>query len=522
MRFDKGGKKLVGSLVCTIMFVTMTGTGIVNATAAPAPAELSELPGAVTSQFKRLDNTLNGVVAALEKNQLQTAGSRLAQADKIMSEIQSRHGSRIPEGNAEMKAATERLADVGAQFAKARSAAEATAAAAGETKTMREALSKEWLDKFTPFFTPSGDQELLFGSSFNNASPADQEKCRQAYARANALMDAYGKTEFPHGKTQDLIYMEQRLEKTLADFNAGADRDRQEAACRPWIEKLRPYASVGAGSPKLLIDGVTLSETDIAERTALLKEAQSLWDAYREAEFPLGKSPELLEIEDAMRQRLESMPAALEQSRALLTADIEKVFDDTLTRLTRDDGWKKDSTRQPDLVMERDMNALKEAIARYAGTVPPSDARLAAIRGKFDQICEADRQQRAVRAERTFMKPDRFSGESDDPLRRKIDSIVKEETGATGTLRITLPAENWTEENVDEWTDGTRTARRHRITRHMAAQAAAKGKDGRVYLHGVHLASDRLTDGSWGPLYGHIMGSDWMAEANVTRDGPAR
>jgi hypothetical protein len=51
----------------------------------------------------------------------------------------------------------------------------------------------------------------------------------------------------------------------------------------------------------------------------------------------------------------------------------------------------------------------------------------------------------------------------------------------------------------------------------MTAQAAAKSEDGKVYLHGVHLASDRRGDGSWGPLYGHIMWSDWMAEGTVNK-----
>ncbi|MGB9436690.1 MAG: hypothetical protein WCB15_02015 [Desulfobacterales bacterium] len=39
----------------------------------------------------------------------------------------------------------------------------------------------------------------------------------------------------------------------------------------------------------------------------------------------------------------------------------------------------------------------------------------------------------------------------------------------------------------------------------------------KVFLHSVHLASDRKSYGSWGPLYEHIMWSDWMAEENVNK-----
>jgi hypothetical protein len=85
----------------------------------------------------------------------------------------------------------------------------------------------------------------------------------------------------------------------------------------------------------------------------------------------------------------------------------------------------------------------------------------------------------------------------------------------------TLPAEDWQQESVVEWTDTTHTALRYRNTRFITAHVAAKGADGKVFLHAVHLASDRETDGSWGSLYGHIMWSDWMAEKNVNEDPPS-
>jgi len=83
-----------------------------------------------------------------------------------------------------------------------------------------------------------------------------------------------------------------------------------------------------------------------------------------------------------------------------------------------------------------------------------------------------------------------------------------------------LPNDTWKEESVVEWTDTTRTALRYRNTRSMTAHTAAKAPDGKVYLHAVHLACDRQSDGSWGPLYGHIMWSDWMAEKNVEEEPP--
>lgn len=490
--------------------------------AAPSqPTAPSNLPSSVVSRLKRMETALNAVVTALEKNQMQTAGTKLKQAQKLMDEIQTRYGSKIPAGDTQMKAATERLATIAAKFKQAESAAAADAATAAAAKQQKEAQSKEWLDKFAPFYDTKSGKYLLIGAAFNRASEAEQEKCRQAFAEANQLMAAYQKTDFPHGKTQELTFMEQRLAGTLKIYNEGAARARQEEACRPWVEKLRPYVAVGAGSQKYLVSGITLSEPDIQERAALLKEAQTLWPEYEKAEFPLGKTDQLLDLEAKMKERLQEMPEELRRSRALIGGDIEKEFDRILGYLQRDTGWQSDPTKKPNIAMERDIMPLEKAIERYAGTVDAGNAKLATLKQKLTQIKELDQMNRAVRAERTFMLPDRFAGEGTDELRAKVDEIVKEKSASGKALRITLPAEAWQEESVIEWTDTSRTQLRHRVTRFMTAQAAAKATDGKVYLHGVHLANDRQSDGTWGPLHGHIMWSDWMAEQNVDKAPPA-
>jgi len=483
------------------------------------PTAPTNLPGSVVSRLKQMDTALNAVVTALEKNRLQTAKTKLKQAQKLMDEIQKRYGSRIPAGDATMKAATERLAAVTTRFTQAEAAATAGAAAAAEAKQQKETQSKEWLDKFAPFFNYQNEQYLRIGADFNRASEAEQEKCRQAFAKANELMAAYQKAEFAHGKTQELTFMERRLAGVLAIHNEGAARAKQEEACRPWVEKLRPYVEVGAGSQKYLVSGITLSEPDIQQRAGLLKEAQALWPEYEKAEFPLGKTDRLLALEAKMQERLKEMPDELQRSRTLISGDIEKEFDRILNYLTRDTGWKNDVTKKPNIVMERDVTPLEKAIERYAATVDAGDAKLATLKQKLAQVKEQDQQNRAARAERTFMNPDRFEGEGIDELRQKVEEVVQAADGKV--LRITLPAENWQEESVIEWTDTSRTQLRHRVTRFMTAQAAAKGTDDKVYLHGVNLANDQQSDGSWGPLKGHLMWSDWMAQQNVDKEAPA-
>ncbi len=486
----------------------------------PNTAPPSDLPSSVTTRLDKMNTALNAVETSLAKNQLQTAKRRLTEATKLMDEIQQRYSKNIPADNATMKTAVERLKTVSAAYNQAEAEEAAAAAARAEIEAKQKAQSQEWIAKLSPFFDYKSDQYLLMGASFNSATEEEQQKCRQAYAQANDLMAEYNKTEFPHGKTQELIYLEQRLTGYLIIYNEGETRAQQDQACAPWVQSLRQFVEVGAGSPKYLIASATLGEDEINRRAALLEEAQALWADYQKAEFPLGKSQELLDLEAGMQQRLAEMPEALRLSRSLVAGDLQKELDRIQQYLDQDTGWQNDTAKMPNLVMERDLQPLREALQKYAGTVKPDDAKLAALTEKLAKIEKTDLANRTVRAQRTYMAPDNYDQDDADTLREKAQKIVKEKIPAAKILRTTLPAEDWQQENVIEWTDSTHSALRNRITRFMTAQLAAQADDGKVYLHAVHLASDRQSDGAWGPLYGHIMWSDWMAEENVEAESP--
>ncbi len=475
----------------------------------------SELSSAVTSRLKRMYNDLAAVESAIEKDRLQTAKTKMKSAEKIMEEIQSRYGSKIPAGNKEMAEANARLTAVSDKMKQASEAAEAASAKKDKEKELKQAQSQEWIDKFSPFFEHGNDSYLRIGSDFNSASKEEQAMCREAYARANKLMAEYRATEFPHGKTQALQFMEPRLEDTLRYFNEGEARDRQEEACSEWVNKLRQYVDVGAGSSKYLITGITLSESNISQREKLYNEANTVWKEYQNATFPLGKTLKLLDLEKDMKEILAVMPEDLRKSRAMVAGDLTGELDRILNHLNKDTGWKSDKTKLPNLAMERDIKPMEEAVERYAKTVNSNNGTLAELKAKLAEIRDTDVKNRKIRSDRTFMLPERYNGPDAGDLRTTVTNIVSEKAGKC--IRVTLCADGWKEEDVLEWTDTTKSVVRHRITRFMTVQAASKNSDGRVYLNGVHLAKDRKSDGSWGELYGHIMWSDWMAEGNVNK-----
>ncbi|MBC8211748.1 MAG: hypothetical protein H8E21_11860 [Gammaproteobacteria bacterium] len=477
----------------------------------------SSLPSSVSSRIKKIDGYLDAVETALAKDQLQTATSRLNSAQKVMDEIQSRYSSKIPAGNEEMKVATERLSAVTQQHNQAAAAAASESANQAANQQKKEAQSQEWIEKFAPFNDRKSDSYLLMGSSFNSASEAEQKKSRAAYAKANSLLAEYQTTDFPYGKTQELEFLLPGLIDKLKYFNADESSAQQAEANSEWVEKLRAYNDVGAGSRKYLVAGVTKNGDQIKQREALFNEAQAVWADYQKAEFPLGKTTELINLEKEMQQKLAEMPDVLRKSRILVAAELEGDIDRVFANLNKDTDWKSDTSKKPSIAMQRDIEPLRNALQSYAGLVEPTDASLLKMQKKIADIEQLDQKNRSIRAERTFMEADRFSGKGAEDMKNKVRDIVKQKIPGAKLLRVTLRAEAWQEESVTEWTDTTKTASRYRVTRFMTAHAAAKSGDGKVYLHGVHLASDRTGDGSWGPLYGNIKWSDWMAEENVNK-----
>jgi hypothetical protein len=170
--------------------------------------------------------------------------------------------------------------------------------------------------------------------------------------------------------------------------------------------------------------------------------------------------------------------------------------------------------------MERDLQPLREEADRYAGTVKEDDAKLAEIRNKLKTIEARDAENRVVWAKRTFQKPDGYAGGDLDSLKDKARETALAAHPKGKVLQVTVPGKEWQIEDVVEATDGTRTAFRRRVTRSVAAQAAVKDAEGKVWLQGIYLSQDRTPDGGWGELKGHTTWADRMASENVGKTAP--
>ena len=498
------------SLRCVIVGVILLLAGMVMPTQAEAA-----LPSSVASRVARINTVLNAAEKALDDDHLTTAQRKLDEANKILKEIHGRYAGKFDEADPVYKAMTDHLAAATTKVESAASAAAGAAEAGKQAEAANEALCEEWIGKLGPFIDRKSENYLRIGSDLNAASPEDQAMSKAAYPRAKSLFEQYQKVEFPLGKSMEMKNVELRLVGALEEYGNEEASAAQDAACQPWIDRLAPFVDGGMGSPKYLIASPTASAQQIAEQQAIFEEATLAFAEYQKAEFPLGKSWRLETLEEAMASRLQEFPKAMAESQAMMSGDVGKRLDQMLAFMTRNAAWKEDVTKKPPVVMERDLAPLREAVDAYAETVGTDDTKLAELRATLTTIETTNAEHRAIRADRTFQRPDGYTGSDLKELKSKAESVALAAYPKSKALHVTVPSRDWAIEDVVEYTDTTNSALRHRTTRSVRAEVAIKDADGKIWLQEIYLAQDKLPDAGWSALKGHTTWADPMSPKNV-------
>jgi hypothetical protein len=475
----------------------------------------ADLPSSVASRVKRINSALTAVDSALEKDQLMTAERKLKEANRYFKEIQDRYAGKFDEGDLDYAAMSEHLEQATARVEAAKNAEAAAEAAGAEAEAAKEALCSDWHDRLAPFVDYKSDQFLPIGADLNRRSAEGQAQAKAAFARAKVIFADYQDVVFPHGKTQTLQNVEFSLASALKYYGEMEAKAALEEACQEWVDQLAPYVDSGMGSPKWLIASPTVSTQQIKEQQAIFEEATMAFTAYQQAEFPLGKSFRLQQIEEDLIKVLEEFPKAMEQSRAMLSGDIGGRLDGVLKFLNRDTGWKTNTEKKPPTIMERDFKPLREAVADFAKNASASSGQLTELQAKLKSIEEKNIEHRLIRAERTFQYEDLYAGPEMKDFKTKAKEVAELEYKKGQVLHITVPSEEWAIENVLEFTDTTKTALRRRITRSVRAQVSVKDAAGKFWLQEIYLAQDQLPGGGWAKLKGHTTWADPMVEDNV-------
>ncbi|MBN2492588.1 MAG: hypothetical protein JXQ29_17205 [Planctomycetes bacterium] len=343
------------------------------------------------------------------------------------------------------------------------------------------------------------------------------------------IRESYG-AEIPPGhpdvkaREETLARMKAELEalkKGAASAQADAAKaaGQRDAQSAEWLAKLQPYAA-GPGNlnhdpARYLIAGGTAELSDLERRKKIFDEAEAVFAAYRKTEFPAGKTTELELAEQRLAYGLESFAREYRDRLQSFFEEADRKLADAAAWLTAEEG-KEDGKRKP-LTLQKDiLPDLKKMIAAAATTVAKGDAKVTALETRLADVTKRNDRLHQLRKERTFMTADRFQGDELAAIRTKAAEFLKKDHDKAEVLRTTVISEDWKEERVLEHTDTTKTALRHRVTRSVTAQIGAR-EGGEAFLFTIHVAKDRREDGSFGPLYGHVMFIDPMLEENVKK-----
>ena len=302
------------------------------------------------------------------------------------------------------------------------------------------------------------------------------------------------------------------------EARAAADQAAGDAAAASakWVALLKPYVT-GIGSPahdpaKYLVPSATQEKAEMDKRLAIYAEAAAALGSYRKADLGNRQTPELGEQAAKLDQALRGF----EQS-CLQYADLD--FTDAERKLGHAEEFMKEqeakvAAKQPFVWQDADvLVGIRRLIDRAAGLARKDDARRTGLQARLDAVAQRNAKLMEARIADTRMQADRYSGGDAGEIRKMAEQIVREKHPDAALLRTSVTSRDWKEESATEWTDTTQTALRHRTTRSVTVQVAAR-RAGAASLYTLDVSRDRAS-GAWGPLYGHIMFTDPILEQNV-------
>lgn len=369
--------------------------------------------------------------------------------------------------------------------------------------------AKEWLDK-------------------GNAGSA--EKSLQVAKRQKAKTEkSYGKylgTDHP-----DMLALQKRIddiEATIADIQkeesarqaqATQAAEDAKAASASWIPRLRAYIA-GRGTeghdPERYFTGYTEEPEEMARQNAIYAMIKADLKEYRDAGPGENATDELKQVV----KNLEYQVSGFEESYAAmgeLYLNESKQKIGFLMKRIGEEAEKLGSGGTPNYMSRFALEDARRVLDKAARLLGTEDSRVADLEADYRKVLEGNQKLIQSRISDTRMTPDAFKGAEKDDIKKTAESVLKTKYPDASILRTTVISPVWTEENVIEWTDTTKTALQHRITHSVSAQAAGK-RGGDVKLYTIHIAKNRrAAGGGWGPLHGHIMFEDPILEENVNQ-----
>jgi hypothetical protein len=308
-------------------------------------------------------------------------------------------------------------------------------------------------------------------------------------------------------------------EKGQAEQKAAADKAAENAKAESdkWVARLKPYVTglgqQGYDPERYFVASYTADQQEMAKRTVIFGKVAADMEAYRAAGLGDNATDELKLIIRDIEHALKTFEESTKSMAELKLKEAGRQIDYIITWLNKE--AKKIGSKEMPLTMNRmTFESARRDLDGAGSLLGEDEARVKALEAKYREALSLDAKIAKARVAQTRMIPDKFGGPELSVLKKKAEEVLGEVKSGVKILRTTVISPDWKEESVIEWTDTTRSALRHRVTRSVSAQVAGKSGD-ETTLYTLHIAKDRRTDGSWSQLRGHIMFEDPILEENV-------
>lgn len=355
------------------------------------------------------------------------------------------------------------------------------------------------LNQVTEYFA---EIDKMYSGQFSTNHP-EYQAAQQRYKEVKAQIDAGAEAE------------------AQAEAEAAKAEEANKAIAKQWLDRFSPYIS-GSYFPadhkpekELIFPGTAYPEK-ITEMQKIYEEAKNIYAEYEQAGLASSDFPWPLEqAAKDFKYALESYESSYQSGMDGFARDAESNIDQALAHLAKS-GWQDDQEAMPPLINKDWRERINILMKNLETVLAVDNPKLSELKTKHAKMLQQDDEHRKIWQERIRVRPEIYKGSDLVDIRSKAENIVKNEKSGAKILRISVYKDEWKEESVIESTDTTNTALRYRVTRIINAQVAAK-QNGEVMLYTLHIAKDKQSDGGWTKLYGHIMYSDKMLEANVNK-----
>jgi hypothetical protein len=308
--------------------------------------------------------------------------------------------------------------------------------------------------------------------------------------------------------------------KSQNEASRAEEKTRFEAASQEWMERLKPYA-VGLGQPghdpeRYFVGSYTTEEKEMARRTGNYEKVKALLAEWKRSGLDDdGASDELKGTVRSLAYQIKTFEDSCAMMAGTFLAEAQKKIGLLKPRI-EGELKKIGSAEMPSVMHQNAFEDIRRSLDSATGLLGKDDSRVTAMAASYDDLVAKNGKLAEARIADTRMLTEKFAGAQKSDIRNKAEEILNARYAGIQLLRTNVISDDWKEESIIEWTDTTRSALRHRVTRSVTAQVAGK-LNGATKVYTLFIGKERLTTGGWSRLQGHVMFVDPILEENVCK-----